>query len=335
MSAPSVTAAGTAWVVLPAHRTWPAVAARRIGERAVQTIGAQQWLDAPGYTLEHGLALTFALLRSAGRPLQDLLHGTWLGHPLHPALTDVPLGAWTAALALDGVDLLSARPPGFRQAAQTAVGFGIVGGVGAALTGVTDWQHTHEQARRTGLVHGALNTVGLALFVLSWQDRRAGRLARGRLAGAAGYGLGLASSYLGGALVFRHGLGVDHGSRTDRPADFTAVLPDGQLEADAPRRVPCGADGVVLVRHAGEVVAVGDRCPHLGAPLGEGWVYRDGLVCPWHGSIFDLHTGEVVRGPAVAPLARYQTREREGQIEVRPGPAEATSEPGRANGARP
>lgn len=307
-------------------------AVRRVGERAMQAIEGQEWLDAPSYKLEHGLGLTFLLLRSAGRPLQDLLHGTWIGHPLHPALTDVPLGAWTAAVLLDGADVVSPRPEGFRQAAQAAVGLGVIGGIGAALTGVTDWQHTHDGARRAGLVHGALNAAGLALFVLSWRDRRRGRLTRARVASSVGYGIGLASSYLGGSLVFRHGIGVDHGGAAREPREFTPVLAEAELGADAPRRVTCGSAGVVLVRHRDEVFAVGEHCPHLGAPLGEGWVYRDGLVCPWHGSVFDLGTGEVMRGPAVAPLACYQTRVREGQIEVRQAPS-APSAPGSAPAA--
>ena len=92
---------------------------RRTAERAMHLIERQKWLDAPGYKLEHGVALTFNLLGARARPLQDLLHGVWLGHPLHPVVTDVPLGAWTTALVLDTADMVAPRPHGFRRAALT------------------------------------------------------------------------------------------------------------------------------------------------------------------------------------------------------------------------
>lgn len=304
-------------------------AVRRVGERATHAIQSQRWLDRPGYSLEHGVALAFALLGAAARPAQDLLHGTWLGHPLHPTLTDVPIGAWTAALVLDGVDLVRPRSPGAGQAARIAVGVGLVGGVGSALTGLTDWQHTHDNARRLGIAHGALNAAALGLYTRSWLDRRRGRPGRARLAGAVGYGLVLASGYLGGDLVFRHRVGVDHAD-PDRlePRDFVPVLPETELYDGIPRRVQGAGAAMVLIRHNGSIHAVGEHCPHLGAPLSQGWLYRDQLVCPWHGSRFDPSTGEVRSGPATAPLPCFQTRVRAGQVEVRRIPPVPEASPG-------
>src|SRR4029077_19553365 len=100
----------------------------------------------------------------AGRRVRDFLHGTWLGHPLHPALTDIPLGAWTTALALDAA---GDRSRGMARAADTAMGVGIAGAVGAAVTGLTDWHHTTGGDRRLGLGHAMLNTAALALYVTS------------------------------------------------------------------------------------------------------------------------------------------------------------------------
>jgi hypothetical protein len=79
-------------------------------------------------------------------------------------------GAWTAALVLDTADMVAPRPHGFRQAAQLSIGLGVLGGIAAALTGLTDWQHTHDDARRAGIVHGALNTGALTLYGVSWLD---------------------------------------------------------------------------------------------------------------------------------------------------------------------
>lgn len=290
---------------------------RRTAERAVHLIERQKWLDAPGYKMEHGVALAFNLLGARARPLQDLLHGVWLGHPLHPVVTDVPLGAWTTALVLDTVDMVAPRPHGFRQAAQLSVGLGVLGGVAAALTGLTDWQHTHDDARRAGMVHGALNTGALTLYGVSWLDRHRGRHARAKVASGLGYGLTIASSYIGASLVFRHRIGVDHTDGRLLPRVFVPVLAESELSQDSPTAVDCSGVRVVLIRHRGGISAVGGDCPHLGAPMVEGWLYRDELVCPWHGSRFDLHTGAVTTGPATSPLTCFQTRVRQGQIEIR------------------
>lgn len=292
-------------------------AVSKIGESAVAVIERQRWLDAPGYSLEHGLALAFTTLGSRGRAVQDLLHGTWLGHPLHPVLTDVPLGAWTAAVVLDAADSVSRRPDGWRQAAQVAVGIGVLGGAGAALTGLTDWQHTHDDARRSGLVHGLLNAAALGLNTLSWQQRRSGRRILARQNSALGYGLVLASSYLGGNLVFRHRIGVDHSQQASGPTRFAAVMSDVDLAEDTPHHVECDGVDIVLIRHGGRIHALGGQCTHLGAPMSQGWIYRGELVCPWHGSRFDPDSGCPTTGPATAPLTRYDVRVAAGQIEVR------------------
>src|SRR5215212_6785862 len=105
----------------------------------------------------------------AGRRAKDALHGVWLGHPLHPVFTDVPIGAWTTALALDAA---SDGDKGMRRAATFAMGVGLTGALGAAVTGLTDWSETDGQPRRTGLIHGLLNVTATALFATSYALRR-------------------------------------------------------------------------------------------------------------------------------------------------------------------
>lgn len=291
---------------------------RTIPDTMVKAIEGQRWLDAPSYRLEHALALVFTTFGARSRAVQDVLHGTPLGHPLHPALTDVPIGAWTTALVLDAVDVLSPRSQGWGQAAQLATGLGVLGGIGAVLTGLTDWQHTHDRARRSGLVHGLLNSAALGLNAWSWRDRSQGRHARARRASALGYGLVLAGSYLGGHLVFRQRVGVDHSEDAPPTRGFLAVLAEADLSQDTPHQVHYEGAEVVLVRRQGRITAVSGLCSHLAAPMSQGWLYRGQLVCPWHGSRFDLQTGCPVTGPATAPLTRYQTRVAGGQIEIRP-----------------
>ncbi len=292
---------------------------RAAGERVLSVLGRQSWLDRPGYRLEHALGFALAACGGAGERTSNLLHGTWLGHPLHPLVVALPTGAVATTVALDVAALLPGQQAGLREASRVSLGVGIVASLAAATTGVNDWQHTKEQSRRVGLVHGALNAVATALYVLSWSDRRRGRHVRGVAASAVGYGITAASGYLGASLVYRLGVGVDQsGARWDT-GEWTPLLAEAALEAGQPQRVEAAGVGLVLLRDGDDILAVGELCPHLGAPIVDGWIDRGQLVCPWHGSRFDPVTGQVVRGPATAPLPCYQTRIRAGTIEVRPG----------------
>jgi nitrite reductase/ring-hydroxylating ferredoxin subunit/uncharacterized membrane protein len=291
-----------------------------VGKRPHQSVrtvlGRQAWLDRPSYRLEHGLTFVFAALGRHRDRISNALHGTWLGHPLHPALTSVPTGAVATTVAMDAAGVLPGRAAAWRDASRFALGVGIAGSLGAAATGLTDWQHTHEESRRIGLVHGVLNGVATGLYALSWWDRRRGRHRRGVFTSAVGYGLALGSGYLGGYLVYESGTGVDRsGERLTEPR-WTPVLPEAALDGQ-PRRVDVAGVGVVLYRSDGRVVAVGERCPHLGAPMDDGWIDRGRIVCPWHGSRFECESGEVLRGPATAALPNYPVRIRDGLIEVR------------------
>lgn len=286
-------------------------------EAAVGAVERQRWLDGPGYRLEHVLAFAVNLLGDRAERVRNAAHGTWLGEPLHPLLNNVPVGAWTAAMVLDAAGLMLVSPGGSRRAAQGCVAVGVVSGAAAAVAGVADWQYTHDRARRSGLVHGALNLAALGLFTSSWRSRRAGRQGRATVASSAGYVLMMAGGQLGGTLVYRHQIGVDHSDHGTDPAAFVAVLADGELAEGIPTLVQTGRAGAVLLRHRGQVVALGQHCPHLGASMADGWIYEQTLVCPWHGSRFDLESGACISGPAVAPLPCYETRQRDGQIELR------------------
>ncbi|MGA8545319.1 MAG: Rieske 2Fe-2S domain-containing protein [Mycobacterium sp.] len=248
--------------------------------------------------------------------VSNALHGTWLGHPLHPALTSVPTGAVASTVAMDAVSVLGRRAPEWRDASRFALGVGLAGSIGAAATGLTDWQHTHEQSRRVGLIHGLLNAVATGLYALSWWDRGRGRHVRAMAGSALGYGLTLGSGYLGGELVYGSGTGVDRSGSRLSGHNWTPALPITALNGQ-PQRVQIEGVGVVLYRNDDQVFAVGQHCPHLGAPMHDGWIDRDRIVCPWHGSKFACESGEVVRGPATAALPRYPTRIRDGMVEVR------------------
>lgn len=244
--------------------------------------------------------------------LKDGLSGTWLGHTLHPLLTDLPIGAWTSSLMLDAVG-----GPRSRTAADRLIAIGIVAALPTAATGVADWGDTRPKERRVGLVHAAANTTALALFSGSLLARRRGRRARGiglSLAGAGALGVG---GYLGGHLVLARGLGVDRTAFASPPDDWTDATAENEVSEG--RLVHATVNGVdaVLTRHQGEVVALADRCTHRGAPLHEGKLRDGAIICPWHQSIFRLADGSIVQGPATRPEPCFEVRVRAGRVELR------------------
>jgi nitrite reductase/ring-hydroxylating ferredoxin subunit/uncharacterized membrane protein len=282
----------------------------------VSLIGAQSWLDRPSYRVEHALTFVFAAFGGRRERVANFLHGTWLGHPLHPALTALPTGAVATTVALDLASVLSVRSAQLREAARLALGIGLAGGVGAAATGLADWQHLHEQTRRIGIIHGTLNAAAIALYAASWWDRGRGRHRRAIAGSAIGYGITLSSGYLGAALVYGSGVGVDVSGPRLETENWRSLMPISALNGK-PHRVEIDGVGLVLHRDGDVILAVGERCPHLGAPMSDGWVDRGRVVCPWHGSRFECDSGDVVRGPATASLPSYPTRIRDGMVEIK------------------
>ncbi len=295
---------------------------RKRGARVLSAIGRQKWLDRPSYRFEHLLSYAYNALGGARDRVVNALNGVWLGHPVHPPLASLTSGAIGTTVALDALSVLPGRPQSevldASRFASRALALGILANLGSAVTGVTDWQHTHEEDRRIGLVHGLLNVLATGLYMRSWWDRRRGRHLRGMTISALGYGITVGSSYLGGSLVFESGIGVDQSGERLRTPHWTPVLPVASLRNGKPQRVEVDGLGAVLCRTGeGQVAAFGELCPHLAAPMSDGWVDRGHIVCPWHGSRFDVESGKVIRGPSAARLPRYQTRINDGMIELR------------------
>jgi nitrite reductase/ring-hydroxylating ferredoxin subunit/uncharacterized membrane protein len=287
----------------------------QLAARAAEALERQDRLQPIEEGLQRAVAAVFRAGGRPGRAVKNFLHGTWLGHPLHPVLTDVPLGAWTVALVCDVLDTRDGR---WSRPADGAVGIGVAGAVAAAVSGLTDWQHTEGSPRRAGLGHAVLNTLALGLYVGSLAMRRTGARRGGRRLAGAGFAVVIASAYLGGRLVFHHRIGVDHAQRDgEQEREFERMLPEASLREGQPQRVDVRGVGVVLVRHQGRIYALGERCSHLGGPLAEGSVDEGGLACPWHGSRFALADGRVLDGPATMPQPCFDVRVRDGHIEVR------------------
>jgi nitrite reductase/ring-hydroxylating ferredoxin subunit/uncharacterized membrane protein len=255
---------------------------------------------------------------TALRPLKLLLNGSWFGHPLHPVLTDIPIGAWTCTILLDLVALLTGARLGV--AAGLTTGLGLAGAVATAATGLMDWMDTGDPEKSMGAVHAALNGTATILFAVSFAMRWHAHWQIGAAAfvvALAGYGLLLAGCYLGGAIVYHRGAMINRNAFRAGPADFASALSPGELDDGRPRRVEVGGEPVLLVRAGDRILAVGAVCSHYGAPLEEGKVLDGAIVCPWHGSRFALGDGSVREGPACSALPCYETRVAGNQLQVR------------------
>jgi nitrite reductase/ring-hydroxylating ferredoxin subunit len=248
-------------------------------------------------------------VKALPQPVRNVLDGVWLGAPLHPALTDVPLGAWTAAAVLDAVG---------SEAADEVLAVGVLAALPAALTGLNDWSHLKEEPRRLGIVHALVNSGALTLNLGSLALRRRGHRRTARVLSGIGLLGSMYSAHVGGQLSFHHGVRVDHTAFEQQRERFAPVIDESELEDGKLHRVELEGVAVVLARREdGEVCAISAVCSHMGGPLDKGKREGDSVVCPWHGSRFDLCTGAVEEGPAVFPQPRWETRIRAGKVEIR------------------
>lgn len=248
--------------------------------------------------------------------LRDLLHGVWLGHPLHPVMVQVPVGAWISAAVLDAV-------PGQERAATTLIATGAIAAVPTAMAGANDWASMSVEQRRVGLLHAASNTTALALYTGSLIARLRGRHGLGKVLGYTALGVAGAGAYLGGHLSYRQGGGVNHAVPALHMIDegwHPLGTTDDFIEGEAAVRhvddVP-----VLVYRQDGRYTVLLERCGHLSGPLGDGEITEIGgercVVCPWHGSTFKLVDGGVVHGPAATNQPALQVRVVDGTVQAR------------------
>jgi nitrite reductase/ring-hydroxylating ferredoxin subunit/uncharacterized membrane protein len=260
---------------------------------------------------------------------RDVLHGRWLGHPVHPLMVQVPIGSWLSAAVLE-------LRPGRSREAGLLVGVGLAAAAPAALAGAVDWAELHRQQQRVGLVHALTNTAAVGLYAASLACRVKGREAAGRAYGFLGLtavGLG---GMLGGHLAYRQASGANHAEEVPH------VVTEGwhrigtldECPAGQPVRRSVDDVPVLVVRELGGTIhALAERCSHLAGPLSEGTV-ADGCVrCPWHGSVFRLSDGWNVRGPATAPQPAFDSRIVDGRVEVRLRRQDRGDHPGNGRGA--
>lgn len=269
--------------------------------------------------LDPAVAKVRTLVNTVIQPqaVRDVLHGVPFGHPVHPIAAQIPIGAWTSAAILDAL-------PGGDRAARTLVGLGVLSAAPAVASGYTDWSDLHEQQMRVGIIHSAANATAVTLYALSYVQRVRGRQTSGKVLAYLGFAVVSGAGFLGGHLAYRQAAGANHAEEIPHrfpkgwhPIGRMDELPEGELS-----RAAVGGITLVVLRHGSSVRVLSDVCSHLSGPLHRGKLLDgDGddpcVQCPWHGSVFSMGTGEVVRGPATAPQPRFDTRVIDGTVEVR------------------
>ncbi|HEY2280822.1 MAG TPA: Rieske (2Fe-2S) protein [Streptosporangiaceae bacterium] len=261
--------------------------------------------------------------------VRDALHGVWLGHPLHPVLVQVPVGAWLSAAFLDTV--------GNEDGARHLIGLGLLASAPAAVAGWADWSEQHEQQLRTGVVHAAANSAAITLYTGSLVARARRRTGLGKALGYAGLAAVALASMLGGDISYRQAGGANHAEEVPHlvPPGWQDLLPLAELVPGEPAKAMLGDVPLFVLRSGDEVSVLANKCSHMSGPLSEGTLSegtlsegtlsdgelsgdgQDGCVtCPWHGSVFRLRDGAVVHGPATADQPAFDTRVEAGMVQV-------------------
>ncbi len=291
--------------------------------KIIELAESPDWVEKTAATVQPAILDAFKAAGKPGQAVKDFLHGTALGHPLHPILTDIPIGAYTVTAVMDVMELAGNKK--LKAGADASLAIGLAGAAGAAVTGAADWTGTSGQNRRIGLMHATLNIGATLLNIASFTLRKKkSTRAVGLGLSFAAFGITAISAYLGGHLVYGEQMGVDHTAGSDPyPLEFTDVYVDDLLKEGSMICTKAGEIDVLLVRQNGEIFALANTCSHLGGPLNEGKLYDNGCVeCPWHHSVFSLADGQVLHGPATQHQPVFETRIKSGKIQVRLSPTE-------------
>ena len=256
-----------------------------------------------------------AIYRAVG-PLKDLAHGRWLGHPVHAATTDIPIGALTVTIILDLLDQ--------RYAADVALVIGILAMLVSAVVGAADYADTDGTALQRATIHSTLMVVALLVYLVSLALRAGNPVDRTVpvVLSIVAYLVLNAGAYVGGEVVYALGNMVSRHAFRGAGGKWVSLEIDGglglaDLQPGQPVRGQAGINNLVLVREGETVYALHETCAHAGGPLAKGTVVDGCIQCPWHGSRFRLTDGAARRGPTVYDQPRYEVRAGEGGLEAR------------------
>ncbi len=282
-------------------------------------IDSAAWIDRPAKAVQAAILTFYKALGGPGQGLKSLLHGTKpLGHPLHPALTAVPLGAFTVMFVADWLAIFFRTVPPL--VGTFALIIGSLGMAGSAASGYTDYTGTSGRARRYASIHGLMMTIVTLLMIASLLLRyQAGNgfVFGGVVVSSLAYFAVLFGAFLGGHLSFGMGTMVNRSAFVDGVTDWTDVgsiarFPEGKMV-----RAQAGDMPVLLVRLGDRLNAIAATCSHAGGPLDEGKLEGDIVICPWHSSRFCVADGVVKDGPATFDQPALFVREENGKVQVR------------------
>lgn len=279
-------------------------------------------------------------------PMRNLLSGTWLGHRLHPLLMIAPLGSMVSAGLLD---LLGGRDS--EAAADRLLGVAVLTAAPTTLAGWSDWTHATPSEKRLGLAHAGANVTAVLLSAASLRARKRGHRLTGKILSLLGLGAVGAGGYIGGHLSYVMGVGVSRTAFAESIDEWTDAVADADLPEGRPHRATVAGIDVLLVRRSvvgegdagggrvevtadgsggtgapgasagsGRIDALLDRCNHLGCSLAEGRLEGDRVECRCHGSRFRLADGRALAGPAASAQPAFDTRVRDGRVEIRSRP---------------
>lgn len=275
-----------------------------LGRYLTRAVDAQsRWSKPLGDFNHRWLAAIFHPIR----PIQNLLNGSWLGHPVHAVVTDVPIGALTVSIVADVI--------GQPIVADVSLLIGVLAMVASAVTGAADYTEVDGTARNRATVHSVVMVVSLVLYLISLAIRSTGpadRLAPILVALVAYLLLALGAA-IGGDLVYLIGTHVNRHAWRGAGAKWIKLdlgdltdIPEG-----GPTKLKAGINELAVVREGDRILAVHAQCAHAGGPLAEGSLVGDAIECPWHGSRFRLANGHNVRGPAMYDQPAYDVRRAE------------------------
>lgn len=272
-------------------------------------------------SLQNGIKVLIGSNRKPPRLFKSFLHGVWLRHPLHPLLSDVPIGSWLLTALFDIIWLINpgANAWAARAAEGTAI-FGALAGLAAVATGLADWSDSYGSERTVGFWHGLLNSSALILYIVSIVLRlqiSSGESVVATIPAFVGVVLISIAGYLGGDMVFGKGTQVNHTAWEAAGEDYEAVLSVDEVGEKKLHRVLVAGVPVVLLKLGEQYHAISATCTHAGGPLDEGTLEGDVVTCPWHGSRFSMRTGAAKTGPASIAQPRYDVRVRDGKIELK------------------
>lgn len=282
-------------------------------------IKRQQWLEPVADFAQGAIGGFYRVLGKPGQALKNLLHGTTLlGHPLHPAVTDIPVGAWIVGVLADWIAIANGAVPA--SAGTLALIVGLLGAVVSAASGYTDFHETFGLERRYAMTHGLTMSVVVVLEVVSlgfrWLGPSGLHLAA-VLVSTVALLLMMAGAYLGGHLSFGMGTMVNRGAFQEGPEEFVPIGRADDFKEGIMRKADAAGTAVLVLRRGQKCFAIANVCSHAGGPLDEGTLEGDTVTCPWHGSKFCITDGRAINGPATFPQATMLVREVNGVLEVK------------------